>query len=195
MPIEFTCTGCRTVLRVSNPASGDQARCPRCGVCERFLVMDYSETSPEATRWLRAPDQQVYGPCSLAEIQSWVLEDRVDDAFHIRHGADGSWHPLRIQIWDEPSLSSGAASPATIRPHRAGRILMLGGASLLCFPPLSIVAWFTARRDLAAMYAGTMDPRGRGATLAGMNMGVLSVIWQLYLLTEWIPPLFQGWLT
>ena len=45
------------------------------------------------------------------------------------------------------------------------------------------------------MYAGTMDPRGRGATLAGMNMGVLSVIWQLYWLTEWIPPLFQGWLT
>jgi hypothetical protein len=39
-----------------------------------------------------------------------------------------------------------------------------------------------------------MDPRGRGATLAGMNMGVLSVVWQLYLLAEFIPSLFQGWL-
>ena len=194
MPIEFTCSGCRAVLRVSNASSGDQARCPQCGVCELFLGTDYSETSAEATRWLRAPDQQVYGPCSLSEIQSWVLEGRIGDEFHIRHGVDDSWHPLRIQMWNDSAAPTGAAQSAPRRPHRAGRILMLGSASLLCMPPLSIVAWFTARRDLAAMREGTMDPRGRGATLAGMNMGVLSVVWQLYWLAELIPPLFQGWL-
>ncbi|MEE3370167.1 MAG: GYF domain-containing protein [Planctomycetota bacterium] len=193
MPIEFICSGCRTLLRVS-ASSGDQARCPRCGVCEPFLGTDYSETSTEATSWLRGPDQQVYGPCSLSEVQAWVLEGRIGDEFQIRHGNDDSWRSLRIQIWNDSDLPSGAAQAATKRPHRAGRILMLGSASLLCFPPLSIVAWFTARRDLVAMYEGTMDPRGRGATLAGMNMGVLSVVWQLYLLAEWIPPIFQGWL-
>ena len=194
MAIEYTCSSCRTLLRVSNASSRDQVRCPSCGLCEVFVGTDYSETSTEATSWLRGPDQQVYGPCSLFEIQAWVLEGRISDEFEIRHGDDDSWRSLRIQIWKDSGLPSGAAERSVKRPHRAGRILMLGSASLLCFPPLSIVAWFTARRDLAAMHEGTMDSRGRGATLAGMNMGVLSVGWQLYLLAEWIPPIFQSWL-
>ena len=188
MSVEFTCPACRTVLRVSQEALGSQARCPVCGTCESVPETADLLTPTESTSWLRAPDGQVYGPCSFLEIQRWGLEGRIDEEFQVRPVGEDSWHPLRIQVLNNSASPVGVAQPTERRPHRAGRMLMLGGAGL-CFPPLSIAALFAARSDLEAMHRGQMDRRGRSATLTGMGMGVLSVGLQLYSLGQY----FQLW--
>jgi hypothetical protein len=73
-------------------------------------------------------------------------------------------------------------------PHRGGLILGLGISALVfslvgfaccaAFPVLSlglsIPAWVMGRNDLRAIAAGTMDPSGRGSTMTGMVLGIVS---------------------
>ncbi len=63
-----------------------------------------------------------------------------------------------------------------LRPHRAVLVLVLGIISLVtsCFP-LGIVAWVLGHSDIRDMDAGLMDPEGRGMTLAGKILGIVSV--------------------
>jgi hypothetical protein len=75
-------------------------------------------------------------------------------------------------------------------PHRGALIANLGNASLavgglsLCFMgvgavlsvPLGIVAVVLARRDLARMRSGLMDPGGRRQTEIGLNGGIAGIV-------------------
>ena len=65
---------------------------------------------------------------------------------------------------------------STLRPHRGVLVLTIGivGIVLGCFP-VGVVAWILGRGDLKAMEAGEMDPSGRGLTLAGKILGIVSV--------------------
>jgi hypothetical protein len=60
--------------------------------------------------------------------------------------------------------------------HRGGPILGLGIASLVCCGLLGIVAIVMANEDLGKMDRGLMDPQGRGLTVAGRVIGIISLV-------------------
>ncbi len=74
-----------------------------------------------------------------------------------------------------------------MRPHRGVLILVFGILSIVisCFP-LGIVAWVMGSSDLKDMDAGLMDSEGRGMTLAGKILGIVSVALTLIGLAIWV---------
>src|SRR5688572_12260855 len=78
------------------------------------------------------------------------------------------------------------------RPHRGGVIIALGIIGLamttigmavmsaVCLPvpffalAVSIPAWVLGHKDLNSIQAGEIDPSGKGLTMAGMIMGIVS---------------------
>jgi len=65
-----------------------------------------------------------------------------------------------------------AALPAGefAKPHRGVKVLIFGILSFSCFI-FGIVAWSMGKGDLAAIDAGSLDPKGRGLTRAGLIVG------------------------
>ena len=191
MLIEFTCANCRAALRVREQDQGKQARCPRCGAHTPVTQASERTLPSDGVHWLRGPDGAVYGPCTSAEIRGWVLEGRVDNRFQVRTEPHASWQSMYGVNVHVTAFSSGDEPALGKRPHRGGRVLMLGLAGLLCFP-MSIMAWMAGRKDLVAMRDGEMDSRGRGVTQAGMILGVISATYQLYPLIQLVLPLFTA---
>jgi hypothetical protein len=85
---------------------------------------------------------------------------------------------------DRPWQRPGAVR-RDCQPHRGRLILALGGLAefcggLACFGALTaplaiaagVTAWLLARRDLALMQQGLMDPLGRRYTELGRSIGV-----------------------
>ena len=97
---------------------------------------------------------------------------------------------------DQPSVSPNPYAPpsspsvlpgAYVQPHRGGIVLALGIAGLCCVTfgfccmpfgilalPIGIVALVLGAADLKKMRQGNMDPSGRGLTLAGIVMGIIT---------------------
>jgi len=61
-------------------------------------------------------------------------------------------------------------------PHRGTLILVLGILSIVICGFLGPVAAIMGKGDLAKIDNGTMDPTGRGTTLAGMICGIIGSI-------------------
>jgi hypothetical protein len=76
-----------------------------------------------------------------------------------------------------------------LKPGRGGVILGLGIAGLLCCFPLSFVAYFLGRKDLAEMDAGRMDPTTRSLTNVGRILGIVGIVWlvlqMVFVLLNW----------
>ena len=126
----------------------------------------------------------------------WQAAGTVFPALGMPSGAGSAWKP------SESGSSAGGsgsdyvpinpyASPRTrsvgpmrfgpggyVAPHRGGTILALGLVSLFCnvmFIP-GIAAWTMAHTDLKLMNSGRMDPSGRGMTIAGMVLGIITTV-------------------
>lgn len=69
-----------------------------------------------------------------------------------------------------------SSQPAFVAPHRGVLILVFGVLSLIVCGPLGIPAWIMGQSDLNRMKVGTMDPEGRGLTMAGMICGIISSV-------------------
>lgn len=79
-----------------------------------------------------------------------------------------------------PPASGGAYNwPATgyrfQEQHRGGAILAMGIVSIFCCEIISIVTIVMAVIDLQKMSAGTMDPSGRGLTIAGLVCAIIKL--------------------
>jgi hypothetical protein len=76
-----------------------------------------------------------------------------------------------------------------MRSHRASMVLFLGIFGLMCCSPLSFVAFFLGRHDLAEIDAGRMDPSGRSLTNFGRILGIVGMIvfavYLVYLALNW----------
>ncbi len=70
----------------------------------------------------------------------------------------------------------GAFPLGAAKPHRAGLVLGLGIASILCCGPLGILAYVFGKQDMEQMDAGTMDPTGRSTTNAGRILGIVGIV-------------------
>ena len=52
-------------------------------------------------------------------------------------------------------------------------VLVLGILSLICFPPLGIVAWVLGNSELKAIDEGRRPPENRGTASAGKICGII----------------------
>ncbi|MCB9914328.1 MAG: hypothetical protein H6828_04140 [Planctomycetes bacterium] len=79
-----------------------------------------------------------------------------------------------------------------MRPHRGITLIVVGLLGLVVCGVFGPVVWVMARRDLAEMNAGTLDPAGRGLTVAGAVLGVLGTL--LFLAELLFVPSLLGWI-
>ena len=137
---------------------------------------------PECRNRLRVPDehagQQAKCPtCSHVSIVPLFTSPPHDAA------ADHSTSEYVENPFEAPHLDSDRVPPVRdqrgeygLGPHRGGWILTLGVMSLLCCNLLGIAAWLMANADLRLMDNGAMDPAGRGLTVAGKVLGIISLV-------------------
>jgi len=92
--------------------------------------------------------------------------------------------------YSAPQEASSPFGPTGLPAHRGTLVLVLGISGLvvtmfgclICGPfgfvaiGLTVPAWIIGRHDLRAIDSGTMDPAGRGSTLAGMIMGIVGTV-------------------
>jgi hypothetical protein len=89
---------------------------------------------------------------------------------------------------DNPRIWTGVGR-RDCDPHRGTELralavagVLAGAASLCLFAPavlgmfLAVAAWTLARRDLARMNAGLMDPAGHASTKHARDLGIAGVI-------------------
>jgi hypothetical protein len=131
------------------------------------------------------------------------MDDRVTD----RAPGPDPWG--KVPPWEQPGgfrldgephrgdLLSGLGNTALVAGFFAFALASLG-LGLLCLPvalPLGLAVWAAARRDLARMGRGLMDPRGEDKTeearlsgRAAMWLGLLGVVLALPLLLLGVRP-------
>ena len=82
-----------------------------------------------------------------------------------------------------------------VRTHRGGLILTLGIVGSCCCFPIGIVAWSMGNADLKQMKSGRMDTSGKGTTIAGFILGILSVASTVIIIFGYIIALMLGYRT
>ena len=156
MPIDISCPNCHSTLRVDDIHAGKHARCPNC---ETIVPIPLSQPVPPTPRPYPTIADGMGGPT----------------------GAQGGPGQFRGPGSDSANPYRAPYGPA-IKPHqryreshRGGLILGVGIASLVCCALLGIVAIVMANEDLRKMDSGVMDPEGRGLTVAGRIIGIISL--------------------
>jgi hypothetical protein len=99
-----------------------------------------------------------------------------------------------------PYCSAPLAAPAPppdapvvpTNPHRGVLVLVFGILGIVCCFAFGIAAWVMGNGDIAEMDAGRMDPSGRGLTLAGKIVGIVSVALAILSTIGWIIMLVMG---
>jgi hypothetical protein len=83
-------------------------------------------------------------------------------------GAPGAYPPMD---------AGGPWGGMALKQGRGSVILTLGIIGLICCFPLSFVAYFLGRKDMAEMDSGQMDPSTRTLTNVGRVLGIVGMIW------------------
>ena len=180
MPIEFHCPHCDKLLRTPDNKAGVRANCPGCGQ----LVTVPQVSSPD--------DQHESGQTFVDIDDDSTVEDRADrrsstrrkdDCPHCGESAPGSGK--RCRHCGE-LLNQGRQSSSHLKAHRGTVILIFGILSWVCCFPFGIAAWVMANQDLNEMDSGAMDPEGRGLTMAGKIVGIVSIVLNLLGIVSYI---------
>jgi hypothetical protein len=115
-----------------------------------------------------------------------IAEFAVQCRFCGEHLADEDERP-----WEQPYRRRGVRRDC--EPHRGVLVLVFGILSLVVpyvGVVLGVVAWVMGHKDLKKMAAGSMDPEGRGLTLAGKVCGIVGTLLQglmlLFVLAEMV---------
>jgi len=153
---------------------------------------------------LRGADGQTYGPVDKTELDQWAQEGQVSPACYVReqggewfpasqlypHIAAAKTVPHPHLIGDQPpgqpvshnpfssppqdSRQLAGSGPSNLRPHNGTTILIFGILGLACCAVFGVVAVIMGANDLSAIKRGEMDPSGKGLTMAGFVMGLVS---------------------
>lgn len=79
-----------------------------------------------------------------------------------------------------------------VKPDRGVMILVFGILGVVCCVAFGIAAWVMGNGDLSEMDAGRMDATGRGLTMAGKIIGIVSVGLAILSVVGWIIMLAIG---
>ena len=139
--------------------------------------------------YLRVPEGKVFGPVTLAELEHWVEEGRLDAECEIRPAESNLWQKAarRYSVLNLPegvgagfpfSANSSQEGPETYYlTSRGGLVLLLALLGLVGFCPIfSLAAWTMAYTDLEHISAHRMNPRGRTMVLGAYYLGMLTTI-------------------
>ena len=149
-----------------------------------------SPTSPQPPQfYLRVPEGKVFGPATLAELDCWVQEGRLDAQCEIRPAESNLWQKAtrRYPVLGLPE-EVGAGSPFQTNSgpdalgtyylsSRGGLVLLLALLGLVGFCPIfSVTAWTMAYTDLEHMSAKRMNLHGRTMVLTAYYLGMLVTV-------------------
>lgn len=162
---------------------------------------------------VQTPEGHIYGPVTRPELDRWVAEGRLDAGCQLNEVGQVVWVPAEREY---PHLKHVPAAPPTatgqmamtapsqpaqayLLPHRGPMLLVFGilGIVMAFSCPLLFffapTAWIMARKDLAQIREGRMDPAGLSLTQAAHVLGVIgTILGVLYLLAiaGWIGVMF-----
>jgi hypothetical protein len=191
------CPGCQTIYSV--PHTGVAAQPGLIGQPMAWQTPP-AVAAGQPDKWhLKSADGLTYGPVAKADLDQWMQQGRITPQSQIMSEADGRW------VWAGeyyPQLGSFAADPgAPVNPyappggagyqtgyawapsgyreqHRGPVILALALVGAFFCGIACLVAIVMAIIDLQKMASGTMDPSGKGLTIAGLVIGSLPlVVW------------------
>jgi hypothetical protein len=161
-----------------------------------------TEAKP-GSRWtLRTPDGQTFGPVPRGELDRWRAEGRITPQSQLLEEGTSQWlwaGQVFPQIQSFAADSPFAAGPgAPLNPytpppsggaynwpasgyrfreqHRGGAILAMSIVGILFCQFVAIASFIMAITDLGKMSKGTMDPAGRGLTIAGLVISSMSLV-------------------
>jgi hypothetical protein len=189
------CPNCQTIYTVPHPAGSATAAAVQPAPFSPGAGSD---------RWhLRTPDGPTYGPVTKAELDAWVQQGRVTAQSQLASETNGHWvwAGAHYPQLGSPALASthAVAAPAPNQPqpnpfgefnpaspygyatspyleqHRGPVILTLAIVGIFVCDIVSIIAIIMAIIDLGKMSKGTMDPGGRGLTIAGLVIALIKI--------------------
>jgi GYF domain 2 len=184
------CPGCQTIYTVPQPAVLSQP------LAWQPPPIPAAGAPAGSDRWhLRTPDGLTYGPIPKAELDQWMQQGRILAQSQVLCEGDGQWvwagkvYP-QLGSFAEAPLSQPLnpyAAPTAINPygwptspyreqHRGPVVLTLAIVGIFVCDIVSLIAIIMAIIDLSKMSQGTMDPSGRGLTIAGLIIASLKVL-------------------
>ena len=164
-----------------------------------------ASTFKPGDRWtMKTPDGLTFGPVPRAELDRWLAEGRITPQSQLQQEGTNHWvwagqiYPqLQQPVAGSNPFGERAAGPA-VNPyapptsggaynwpstsyrfreqHRGGTILAMGLVSIPCCEIIAIATIVMAIIDLQKMANGTMDPGGRGLTIAGLVCAILKLV-------------------
>lgn len=153
-------------------------------------------------RWtLKTADGLTFGPVPRTDLDRWLTEGRITPQSQLQQEGSSQWlwagqiYP-QIQSFaaDSPFAAGYTQSMNPYAPpsagayswpmggyryreqHRGGAILTMSIVGILLCQFISIAAFIMAIIDLGKMSKGTMDPSGRGLTIAGLVISSISLL-------------------
>ncbi len=203
MTIAVQCNQCGGSCHVDSEMANKPIRCQRCGSIfyapqeatasfhngGGYGAVQQAGAVAVVDRWyLRGEDNKVYGPIDRGRLDTWMAEGRITSNSQVLREGEAQWQ------WASdlyPTLRNSVASVHTggpvfthhswTQPHRGALILVFGLLGLTggCVI-FSLIAWLMGHADLQAMRRGTMDPSGQGLTQAGMILGMVVSLLNLF---------------
>lgn len=173
------------------------ASAPREHAEAAAIGSESAPSGPQTAKWrLKTENGQVYGPVAKTDLDAWVAQGRVTPNAELQQEGDAFWQraanlypelalshaPLDNPFAEydmsggpnpyEASRAYGVSTEAYRENHRGVLILILGLLTwILGCPILGPVAVVMGLMDLRKMNEGTMDPAGKGMTIAGAVLG------------------------
>lgn len=160
-----------------------------------------ASSTPESTTpssndqyWMKAADDQVYGPVDRAGLDRWFAEGRVADNYTIRQGESGTFlassnfRPIPAGASNSNPFASAAAAATTHsqasvsypKSDQSGLILAMGIMSFIVCGICGIIAWVMGSGALKDIQAGRMDPTNKGLVQVGYYLGMASVLLHIF---------------
>jgi hypothetical protein len=155
---------------------------------------------------MKTPDGLTFGPVPRTELDRWLAEGRITPQSQLQQEGTNHWvwsGQIYPQLQAQPALGNNpfgerpVAGPE-VNPytppagggaynwpttsyrfreqHRGGTILAMGLVSIPCCEIIAIATIVMAVIDLQKMSSGTMDPAGRGLTIAGLVCAIIKLV-------------------
>jgi hypothetical protein len=169
------------------------------------------KSKPEGRWTMKTPDGVMFGPVPRSELDRWRAEGRITPQSQLQQEGSDQWlwagqvySELQSFAADSP-FAAGYGSPAANpfapgsggaynwpsyggryrEQHRGGAILTMSIVGLILCQFIALASLIMAIIDLGKMRSGTMDPAGRGLTIAGLVVSIVSmVLWVLMMVLQ-----------
>lgn len=143
--------------------------------------------------WYYCSHEVEYGPFSESAIRRLIEDHQIRDGDLVWTSGLPDWKPAiefflfpvaQAGQFEQSSVpaagnfmpAGGPPSMVMMQPNRGALILSLALLGVFVFGPLCLVAWILGVGDLSEMRRGVRDSRGRGATTAGVVIGIVGTI-------------------